>query len=1132
MPFVKWVPNAMVEDGREHYLEPDVVGGTLEDYAPAQASSRSVGCLWRSRWYPREKWSSVRPHPGDTLTYTTSVEGVEILVGLVVSIVVSALSYAYQKNYGPKPPKALVPKSEPAVHTFSGIQTKAESGATIPVVYGIHAVGGNILQYAVEGTAISSEVSEDFPVQSRLNVLLGLAEGEIIGIDSIEINGNDITAYDLPGQGALYYESRKGIPNQAPINIQGFSDETRSSNPVGQDLPNPTDVEAAIGTEFEDDIIVYKATDQEVNKVYINIEHPLGLFHAPGAVTVSQTVSWDVRYRRVGDVDWQPWETFAVTRAIRQSFLSTCKIDLPERDFYEFEVRKRSVQPPDISYSTDIKFDSIVETVAETFSYPNTALLGFSVAASGSLQGSQIPRVRAVLHGKKVEKWDPDTETWSFDINEFRNPAWCVIDALTNRRYGMGAQYDRDRDIDLDAFVAFAEYCNEYVPDGTGSSERRHQADIVFEGGESGWESAMRMLANARAFPITIGEKVSVVWQHQRPVLYRFDTSNMLRHSFRKTRQSRGRRPTRCEARFLNAARDYEIDTMPSDDPELQTKDLPLIVEAIDAFGVTSDSAAARLALYHVNKRRLNTVVSFKTKLEGLPVQVGDLIGVSHELPQWGVATGRCMAGTAPDRVVIDNNVELLEGETYEIAVVHHGGNVQDRLIVMPPGSYGPGDEIFIDTDFIEFPEEFERWRIGRLQGSEVILEVTSVKLEESLDIEITGFIWDERILLDASTTIEPPTFTELPDPSTIPGCLASPPTLLERLEGLVPVVDVSWAYTDDPNVWGARILARRTSGVPTGWEVRGTVESPISTFTMNGVQSQETYEVSVLQISEAGAMLSPLTCARSTITIDGLGPVLDPPANLQVVKSGDQLQIAWDPVPGSPAFYEVRRGEVWVMSQPVGTSPTPSLLTPLWAPVGSGAPGVERIRVRAVSSTGLYGQESVVEVTFADWYGGAFVHVDRDEFTLTWPGTLTNLQADTDGFLEPIDRSLVGVYETPEIEVGASPLAFRLGALVWARLTDGPAQGLILDPLQSYQGKLRGMHGPIDPAQWIGTLSVEFRAADSTVDLAAAAYSPLLTLNVVARYVQLRISIATTDTDWLPRLDYLQLTAEGIPTP
>ena len=98
-----------------------------------------------------------------------------------------------------------------------------------------------------------------------------------------------------------------------------------------------------------------------------------------------------------------------------------------------------------------------------------------------------------------------------------------------------------------------------------------------------------------------------------------------------------------------------------------------------------------------------------------------------------------------------------------------------------------------------------------------------------------------------------------------------------------------------------------------------------------------------------------------------------------------------------------------------------------------------------------------------------------------------------------------------------------------WRQVIVGTGE-LATFPATSTQAKTWGAHGPIDPADWIGTLSIEFRVADTQAGLASASFSPLLTLSIAARWLQLRITVETSDPAWSPRLDYLFLTAEVVP--
>lgn len=1128
---VKSVPNPMVEDGRENTWCEHVPGETIGFYAPPEyATDENAVCVWRGEAVPYAEWETVRPCPDDELMFSRDMQGLETLTLLIVSVALSAISYAVNRSNLPKADK-LLPDADQKVYSFSGIRTTAESGAPIPFLYGRHAIGGNVLAHSVDGTLISSDPDEDFPVQSRLNVLLGLCEGEICAVESIKLNANDISTYDQPGPGALVTQTRMGTVDQGPLTIPGFAGETRTSIFVGEDLVNPTDQEGASGTEFEDQVIVERTTQQEVDRVRINILHTGGLFGINSSGSYPVTVKWDVRYRKVGDPTWTAFETFSRTANVRSAFVSTCVVDLPERAQYDVQVRRRTPESPTI-YTTDIRWDSLIEVLTETYSYPNTALLGVSVAASSNLQGSSVGNYEVTVLGRKVEYWDDVADEWVESSIEgvVRNPAWIVIDYLTSPRGGLGSKLTKEKNFEpvADIWKAFADYCDERVPNGKGGLEDRHRCDVVIEGNEGAWSTVIRILANCRAYPVRSGDTYKVVWQREgRPVVWHFGNRKIIRETFKKVEQSTKRRATRVDVRFLNDARGYQSDSVPALDPELVSKQLPLVTTSVDGFGITRESEAARRGKYELQSGRIKTFVTFESALEGIPVEVGDLVGVSHELPGWGLSGA--VRDLAADSITLDQDVQLAAGASYQVGVVHKDGTYIIRDIASPAGFYPSGTPILVDEDWTLLPEIGNHYSIGEPDQLERIIEITRVRLSEALTVEIQGFVYDERILDDSVDPVDPVVITQLPDPYSAPACLDEAPTLTERLDGTTVLIDVSWSYTEDPNVTGARVWIRRIDPTPiTGWQFVGEVDSPETFFTIGGIEGGVTYEVSVLQVSALGAMRNPNNCVRATIEVDGLGPVLDAPTNLAVVQVGEQLQVSWSPVPGAVS-YEVRRGQEWVLSRAVGDTTSTSILTSLWAPTGSGdQPGVERFRVRAISATNLYGREAVLETALNSWYQSINL-VDRDEFTLLWPGTKTNLQSATGGFLELTDRALPGTYESPEFDLG-SLQTYRIGAVVWGLMDDGPPVSGVTYTGSSTQAKTTGAHGPIDPAEWLGTLSVEFRVADAQAGLASATYTPLLTLPIAARWVQLRVTVATSDTSWSPRLDYLFFSAEVVP--
>jgi len=120
-----------------------------------------------------------------------------------------------------------------------------------------------------------------------------------------------------------------------------------------------------------------------------------------------------------------------------------------------------------------IKLDSVIETIYGNFIYPNTALLGLRIKATGQLSGG-IPSVKTIIRGLKIPVplplFSPSLDNYFYNENLDRyedangNPAlsyiyssWddrqytensmlCVRDLLTNTRYGVG-RYITDVDL-------------------------------------------------------------------------------------------------------------------------------------------------------------------------------------------------------------------------------------------------------------------------------------------------------------------------------------------------------------------------------------------------------------------------------------------------------------------------------------------------------------------------------------------------------------------------------------------------------------------------------------------------------------------------------------------------------------
>ena len=143
---------------------------------------------------------------------------IPLAIGIAVSIAATALSYLL---FPPAKPHIQPAMDEPTF-SFEGIRTTIGPGNVVPVIYGRHRVGGQLLSAAVNQAMTFVDTAgpgarrrvEALTTPPTLTMLLALGEGPIAQIDmqSIEINGQPIA--NFPGVEVF---GRPGTGDQTPM---------------------------------------------------------------------------------------------------------------------------------------------------------------------------------------------------------------------------------------------------------------------------------------------------------------------------------------------------------------------------------------------------------------------------------------------------------------------------------------------------------------------------------------------------------------------------------------------------------------------------------------------------------------------------------------------------------------------------------------------------------------------------------------------------------------------------------------------------------------------------------------------------------------------------------------------------
>lgn len=1123
-------------------------GSTIADYAPDVAlADPDFVCVRNGELIGSSSWADTEASFNDDLSFllapSEAVTISTLIINTIITTVVSiGISYGIQALFGDAEVDSPFENAPDPTYTFQGIRNTASSGIPIPIVYGIHIVGGNVVDVSLEGNN-PFLTGQNFG--NALDLTIALCEGEIDAVLETSINGNPASTYGS----RVTVQHNLGTNDQSALGGGGSSAvfSVQLSLPSGGGTPG-------VPASWTGGETRTYATSQAVNRARLNITHPSGLIYIDpndGDFVPAQVV-FRHRYRLTSDngpsPSWSSWFERTVISMVTSAFTTVEEIEFPDLDAYTIEVQKFSVTPDGPQFREEIFFDSVTEVVDSGARYPNVACTRIRIEADKSLSGA-LPTITQKIRGRKIQKWDggANDPPVFIDAAPYTNPAWIAVDLFLDSRYGLGRWFTY-RNLDLDSFLEWAEWCDELVPDGSGGTEVRCQFDGVLDGESDAWNRLLQVAATARASFVIVGDIVRVKVEKPREPVQMFTMANIRRDSWKQTWVSNRLRPTRTEVRFLNADLDYQIDEEGQDDEEAILAGLPQRVAYVDRFGITRRSQAIREARFAMNLQKLTQAVEFEADIDSVLCEAGDLVRVAHDVPAWGFSGKLLETAASASEIELDRAVTLETGEVYEVCVRHLDDTLELRTVTSAAGAYSAGTALTVDVAFSSTPAAGAVYSFGKLQRSNRVIKVTDLQTSTVLTRRLSGVVYDPRIHDDDIGTLDVPVITELPNPFLVPGCVSS----LAAVE--VPVssggalslgVQVSWAYPTGQDLGGARVWYRDvTAYVDAGTSPIGQF-IPIANVSFpqdqviipNGWITGRTYEVTVIAESSAGASRAPGDCTVLTITISGAGQVVPAaPQNVSVTHLGDELLIAWDPVTNVPVgHYEIRRGAEWVGSLAVGETSSTTLVTTQWSPTHASSI-VETFFVRAISAAGVYGNTG--ELSFAagalpDWGSGTVTH--RDQRGLGWVGTLFNVTTGAGGILELVDDSQPGIYRTAAIDMG-TPGTYRLGAVWHTRQPSGFGwvSSLTWNGLPARQN---GWLGYVDPAQWRNAFAIEWQASADGTNFSDLA--PLVTGTIVGatiggvwtsplRYFKVQISVTPSDLDWVPIIEQLYITLES----
>ncbi len=770
---------------------------------------------------PKQEISAIAGFVATTLFSATSLAAAGTLVtitsyaiGTAVMMAGSMLLSSVLAPSSQQPNGATQSISESPTYSWSPTQTLPRAGSPIPVLYGKHQLAGNVIQRRIE------YVGDD----EYLYLQLALCMGEIEDIydGNILINDTPIIEYE-----DLEWHFTNGTMTQ---DVMPYFGDIETPNSFSTTLENLPIVRQTIGNASESLRLflqfpegIYYSNDNgglDSRSVEFKIEYKNKLDSI--WITLQQEDKrfdhWEYenRYTRTTYSDeggettscnywvapyWSTSKTQCYTGKRRAIYATSIfdtyifggakttpinreiRIDNLAPGEYEVRITRLTSVSTNPREKTKCNWVGIGEIIKDDLAYPSVALLGLRIKATGQLSGDV--NVKTLCERSEIEVFN---ETGiSQGLKRLDNPAWIYWDMLTNKIYGYGLSYAQ---IDFDAINEWALWCDELVSNGIdGQAEKRAVFNGVFDFEGNLWDSLTKVCTVGRASPIIRGTKYSVVVDKASPMVQIFNMGNIKKSSLKISYIGEEELANEVEVQFINKDKDYTNDTISVVVPEW-FDDTQIKKSTVQQIGITNLSQAYRAGRYFLNcNKHIKRTAEFEVGIDAIDSEVGDVIGISHDVPAWG-ESGRVVSAVS-NAVVLDKEVILADGNAYEITV-RLNDNSFEKFDVLFAGTQTTSN-ISINGSFATTPSQYDVYSIVEKPHVIKLFRINSITRKTDQTRKIVAVEYNESIVSDATTIVEITSASELNlHPKVIDFKISE--HLDKRKDGsIVPYLDFSW---------------------------------------------------------------------------------------------------------------------------------------------------------------------------------------------------------------------------------------------------------------------------------------------------------------------------------------------------
>jgi hypothetical protein len=413
-----------------------------------------------------------------------------------------------------------------------------------------------------------------------------------------------------------------------------------------------------------------------------------------------------------------------------------------------------------------------------------------------------IPKVQAKIQGKKVVAYNSGlvAQTAAYSTN----PSWCLLDYLTNTRYGKGLSIS---EMDLQSFYDASQVCETQVtPYSGGSDINIFDTNTALDTSQKIIDNVREILKGCRGYlPYTQGTYKLIIETIGSASITL--TEDDIIGGYTLSVPTKNERYNRVIVGFVNPDRNYQVDEVqfpPIDDSGLpsadqhenmKTADGGFLLEGrFDFKTITSPYQAEEMAEVILRRSREALTLGLTVSFDAYDLAIGDIVNITHSSLGFSAKPFRVMGMTFNEDFTIGLSLVEYQASHYTWATKTQQAtipttNLPNPFTIQPPASVtlddqliqyndgtvivalditiGASNDSFVDYYQVEYKKSTDSDYIIYAQGSGLNHRVLNVIDQQQYDVRVKSVntLGVSSTYVSASRTIigaiEPPSDVE-----------------------------------------------------------------------------------------------------------------------------------------------------------------------------------------------------------------------------------------------------------------------------------------------------------------------------------------------------------------------------------